>query len=89
MSLQIWDNGIGISETDLPRVFDKSFTGHNGRVLASSTGMGLYIVKKLIEKLGHKITISSIKGKYTLVTITFYNHDFFEVINRGVNLTNL
>ena len=75
--LSIWDNGIGIAISDIPRLFDKSFTGENGRMLVKSTGMGLYIAKKLCDKLGHKIEITSVKDEYTLVTITFYKNDFY------------
>ncbi len=70
--LTIWDNGIGIPKNDIKRVFDKSFTGENGRIMAKSTGMGLYIVKKLCDKLGHKIIIESEIHKYTKITIIFY-----------------
>ncbi len=75
--LNIKDNGIGISKADLPRVFDKSFTGENGREYSKATGMGLYIVKKLGDKLGHKISIESVKGEYTLVKMEFFRNDFY------------
>lgn len=78
--LSIYDNGIGISESDLPRVFDKSFTGQNGREYSKATGMGLYIVKKLCDKMGHGISIESVKGEYTLVKIVFYKNDFYKEI---------
>ena len=65
---------------ELPRVFDKSFTGENGREFSKATGMGLYIVKKLCDKLGHAITIESVKGEYTRVKITFYKNDFYKEI---------
>ena len=77
--LSIYDNGIGISKSDIPRVFDKSFTGENGRRMAKSTGMGLYIAKKLCDKLGHKITIESKVQKYTRVTIIFSKNDFYKI----------
>ena len=77
--LTIWDNGIGIPKNDIKRVFDKSFTGENGRIMAKSTGMGLYIVKKLCDKLGHKIIIESEIHKYTKITIIFYKNDFYKV----------
>lgn len=73
--LSIWDNGIGIKAGDLPRLFEKSFTGNNGRLLhrmeAKSTGMGLYIAHELCEKLGHQITVESEEGEYTRINITF------------------
>lgn len=77
--LSIYDNGIGISKKDIPRVFEKSFTGENGRITAKSTGMGLYIVKKLCDKLGHKINIESKKKEYTKITIIFYKNDFYKI----------
>ena len=76
--LNIYDNGIGIPAADLPRVFDKSFTGENGHAYSKATGMGIYIVKNLCEKLGHKITIESVKGEYTLVSIEFFKNDFYK-----------
>lgn len=71
--LYIKDNGIGIKSDDLPKIYDKGFTGSNGRVINTSTGMGLYLINKLINKLGHSIKISSEENKYTLVTIIFPN----------------
>lgn len=76
--LSIYDNGIGICEGDLKRVFDKSFTGKNGRCNVKSTGMGLYIVKNLCDKLGHNIKIFSDEGKYTNVVIEFGNNDMYK-----------
>ena len=69
--LVIEDNGIGIKEEDLNRVFDKGFTGYNGRENYKSTGIGLYLSKKLARKLGHDIKIESKYGEYTKVTIIF------------------
>lgn len=79
--LHIKDNGIGIKKSDLGKVFDKSFTGANGRISAKSTGMGLYIAKNLCEKLGHKINIASKEGEYTEVIITFYEDDFYKPVS--------
>lgn len=68
------DNGIGIAKEDLGRVFDKGFTGSNGRSqVYKSTGMGLYFSKKIIDKLGHSIEVQSVKSEYTTFIITFYN----------------
>lgn len=77
--LSIYDNGIGIPKSDISRVFDKSFTGENGRIRAKSTGMGLYIAKKLCEKLGNKIIIESKINEYTKFTIIFYKDDFYKI----------
>lgn len=73
----IEDNGIGISEMDIKRVFDKSFTGMNGRTGRKSTGMGLYLCKKLCKKLGHSISIESKKDEYTKVYIEFSKNDYY------------
>lgn len=80
IDLHILDDGIGISAKDLPRVFEKSFTGQNGRKFSGtrSTGMGLYIVKNLCDKLGHGITISSPSSSGTCATISFHNHDYYK-----------
>ena len=80
ISLEILDNGIGIKDSELPYVFDKSFTGENGRLVSSATGMGLYIVKNLCHKLGHQIAIESKQGKYTKVIIDFNNEDYYKVV---------
>lgn len=79
ITLQIRDDGIGISSKDLPNVFKKSFTGQNGHHGGAhqSTGMGLYLAHTLCQKLGHRINISSVEGKWTLVEITFMQHDFY------------
>ena len=68
--LSIYDNGIGIPNQDLKKIFEKSFTGDNGRK-SSSTGMGLYICRRLCEELGHKILAESEPGKYTRIGILF------------------
>lgn len=69
--LTIEDDGVGISKKDVNRVFDKGFTGTNGRKYGKSTGIGLYLCKKLCEKLGLGISLSSIEGKGTKVNIIF------------------
>lgn len=78
--LKIQDNGIGIPKSDIKKVFDKSFTGENGRKIQTSTGMGLYIAKQLCEKLGHKIEIESEENKYTSVFITFSKNQFYNIL---------
>lgn len=75
--LSITDNGVGIPKSNLPKVFDKAFTGENGRLTSKSTGLGLYIVKNLCEKLGHKIKISSEVNNYTKVTIIISKNNFY------------
>lgn len=78
--LIIEDNGIGISASDLPKVFNKSFTGKNGRIRKKATGMGLFIVKNLCDKLGHKIEVKSKENKYTKIYIIFPKNRFYEEI---------
>ena len=78
--LIIEDNGIGIKTSDIRQVFDKTFTGTNGREKTTSTGMGLYIAKNLCKKLGHKIEIESKENEYTKVFITFAKNKFYDVL---------
>ena len=73
--LVIEDNGIGIKEEDLPRIFEKGFTGFNGRYEKKSSGLGLYLCKKTLDKLGHHIEISSKVGEGTRIEITFPKED--------------
>lgn len=69
--LSICDNGIGMDEKSLIKVFDKGFTGENGRVFGKSTGMGLYLCRKLCEKLGLGISVNSEIEEGTEVSILF------------------
>lgn len=80
--LVVLDNGIGIIKNDIRRVFEKTFTGFNGRSHASSTGMGLFIAKSLCEKLGHKIEIESVVGEYTKAVISFSKNTYYEVLRK-------
>lgn len=74
--LVIRDSGIGIDPKDLPRIFNRGFTGANGRTHVKSTGMGLYLAQELSKKLGHFITCESAVGSFTEFTIHFpVNHD--------------
>lgn len=65
------DKGIGIPVMDVGRVFDKGFTGSNGRFGKKSTGIGLYLCRKLCEKMGHKIYLTSREGEGCEVFIEF------------------
>ena len=65
------DNGMGIANEDISRIFEKSFTGKNGHSNSKSTGMGLYICRKLCDKMGHRIYAESEYGKYTKLHIEF------------------
>lgn len=67
--LCIRDSGIGIPPEDLPRVMESGFTGQNGRSDARATGLGLYLCRRILERLGHGIEIQSRQGEGTLVRI--------------------
>ena len=67
--LVIEDTGIGISKEDIPRIFDKGFTGYNGRTDKKATGLGLYLCKNILDKLSHKISIESEVGVKTKVIL--------------------
>lgn len=69
--LMIEDYGVGIHASDLPRIFEKGFTGNNGRKYGKSTGIGLYLADKLSKKLGQRIQAESIPGDYTRFTLYF------------------
>lgn len=71
VKLYIEDNGVGIDKSEINRIFDKGFTGKNGRTNRKSTGIGLYLCKNLSTKLGIDISAESKKGEYTKVILTF------------------
>ena len=68
-TLVIADTGMGIAPEDLPRVFEKGYTGYNGRTDKKATGIGLYLCKRILNRLGHEISISAQVGKGTRVSI--------------------
>lgn len=70
-TLIIEDNGIGICAEDLPRVMEKGYTGYNGHINKRSTGIGLYLCKRIMKKLNHGIRIESEEGKGTRVVLSF------------------
>jgi len=79
IQLHIKDNGIGITNQDISRVFNKGFTGSNGRASGSkSTGMGLYLVKKMSDKLGHDVKIKSATNEGTETVITFLDLPYYK-----------
>ena len=78
--VEIHDSGVGVPAEDLPRVFDRSFTGSRGREFGSSTGMGLYLARKMVLRLGHRISIDSPSNRWdpprgTVVRLHFPNWD--------------
>ncbi|WP_058485462.1 sensor histidine kinase [Defluviitalea phaphyphila] len=72
-SLVIEDTGIGIKDEDLPRIFERGFTGYNGRMDKKSTGLGLYLCKQILDTLSHGIKVESKLGKGTKIFIDFSN----------------
>ena len=79
--IHIKDYGEGIDKVDLDRIFEKGFTGKNGRNRFKSTGMGLYISKKILTALGDDIEVNSVEGEFCDVSIIFNKrHDFFKVM---------
>ena len=79
VSLFIRDNGIGISQKDIGRVFEKGYTGVTGREYKKATGIGLYLVKKLSMKLGLSVGIESEEGKGTVVELVFPKTEFADL----------
>ena len=69
--LYIKDSGLGIQDADLLRVFERGFSGYNGRLTQQSSGLGLYLSKKIADELGHQISIASQVGQGTTVMISF------------------
>lgn len=69
--LEIKDNGIGIKDSDLPKIFDKGYSGFNGRQNQKSTGIGLFLIKQILDKLGQKVKLESKLGEGTSVKVYF------------------
>ena len=74
-TLVIQDTGLGIAPEDLPRVFERGYTGKLGRVDQRSTGIGLYLCRRTLSQLGHTISIQSTPGKGTAVSIHLQRRD--------------
>lgn len=70
-TLYMKDTGLGIQNSDLLRVFERGFSGYNGRLTHQSSGLGLYLSKKIADKLGHELHLHSVVGEGTTVMITF------------------
>ena len=80
VKLYIKDNGIGIEEGEIKRVFEKGFTGENGRMSnKKSTGIGLYLCKNLCSKLGISINLTSVKKEGTQVELTFPKGSYIDL----------
>ena len=78
--LFIKDNGIGIAEEELGRIFDKGYTGTNGRLNTKATGMGLYYAKRMANILNIGLQVKSQKGEFTEFMLAFYKHsDYIKI----------
>ncbi|WP_340016301.1 sensor histidine kinase [Paenibacillus sp. FSL K6-1318] len=78
----IKDEGPGIQAHDLPRIFDKGFTGENGRIQNSATGMGLYLAKEICKKLHVRLEVDSAVGEGTSISMVFTSDNPFEMLRR-------
>ena len=76
IELTVADNGCGVCAADLPRVFEKGFTGDNGRTTKRATGIGLYLVARLCSKMGIDVTAASDSGEGFVVTFAFSTNKF-------------
>lgn len=77
-TLCIRDNGIGIAPEDLPRVFEKGYTGYNGRADKKASGLGLYLCRRICNNLGHPISAQSVLGEGTTIKINLEQHEATE-----------
>lgn len=75
-TLVVEDTGIGIRAEDIPRVFERGYTGYQGRAFSRSTGIGLYLCRRILHKLGHSITIESEPGRGTRVLVDLQEYDY-------------
>ena len=74
--LTVSDTGIGIAPEDLPRIFEKGYTGRLGRADKQATGLGLYLCKKAADRLGHRLTADSEYGKGAAFTLHLQSEHF-------------
>lgn len=81
--LDVIDEGPGIQPHELPRIFDKGFTGENGRIQNAATGLGLYLAKTVADKLGITLKVQPGQTKGTVMRMIFVNPNAFEAVRRG------
>lgn len=77
-TLVVEDTGIGIRQEDIPRIFERGFTGYNGHMDKRSTGIGLYLCKQIMDKLSHGISVSSQEGKGTKIYLDLFRDSYVE-----------
>ncbi|MGF9696949.1 sensor histidine kinase [Paenibacillus sp. MABNR03] len=81
--LDLIDEGPGIQPHDLPRIFDKGFTGDNGRIHNAATGLGLYLAQTVAGKMGITLQVQPVQSQGTTMRMTFTDPNTFETIRRG------
>ncbi len=81
--LDVIDEGPGIQPHELPRIFDKGFTGENGRIQNAATGLGLYLAKTVADKLGITLKAQPGQKKGTVMRMIFVEPNAFEAVRRG------
>ncbi|MFA5593863.1 MAG: sensor histidine kinase [Trueperaceae bacterium] len=86
--LSVVDEGMGIPPEDVPRVFDRFFTGHNGRRTQASTGMGLFLAAEICRRLGHELTVESAVGEGSTFTVAMRPQGLHRRVS-GQNVTPL
>ena len=72
--ISVTDTGIGIAPEDLPRIFEKGYTGYNGRLDKKLTGIGLYLCRQAADRLGHRLTAASEPGRGSRFTVDLENY---------------
>jgi signal transduction histidine kinase len=77
-TLVIEDTGMGIRQEDIPRIFDRGFTGYNGRMDKKSTGIGLYLCRQIMNRLSHGIWAESEEGKGTRIYLDLSRDSYVE-----------
>ena len=77
--MAVEDTGIGIREEDLPRIFERGFTGYNGRMDKKSTGIGLYLCRRIMDSLGHTIRAESEEGRGTRMILGFEQQTYGDI----------
>lgn len=82
--LTIRDEGPGIAAHDLPRIFDKGFTGGNGRLQNAATGLGLYLAQTVADKIGIRLTVESEPQSGTAMQMTFTAINAFESVRTSI-----
>lgn len=83
VTVSVKDEGPGIQVHDLPRIFDKGFTGENGRVQHTATGMGLYLAREISKKLRIRLEVATTVGEGTSIGMVFSSDNPFERIRRS------